>query len=120
MAGGAPEMTSPHAASPAAGITRNGDQIVVPRNSSFPDHCFVCGKPAVGNPIAMHLHITNRYRRNVFSITAAGWLFALDVVAYLIFIVAFIIDLPASRRRRIQFGLCARHRAKRVWLHGLS
>jgi hypothetical protein len=100
-------------------VTRDGDRLVVPRAASLGDRCFLCGAPAAGAPIAMRLHVTNPYHRSFHSTTGSSLLLLLDLFAYLVFAISFLIDLPASRRRRIGFGLCAAHRMRRrLWRWG--
>jgi hypothetical protein len=113
-------MTPQGSGDPAVTLARDADRLVVPHDAAFCDRCFVCGAPTAGKPIAMHLHVANTYRRKVFSTTASSALAVLDLLAYVVFVFAFVVDLPASLRRRIQFGLCARHRAKRRWLRGAA
>ena len=95
---------------------RDGDELIAPRDASLTDRCFRCGKPAAGKALAIHLHVTNAYHRKAISASAASVLAILDLFAYAVFVVGFLVDLPAAGRRRFQFGLCGVHRAQRYWL----
>jgi hypothetical protein len=109
-------MTSQGSSDPTPGIVRDGDELLVPRGAVLSERCFRCGRPAAGKPLKTHLHVTNAYHRKATTQSAASLMAILDLIAYAVFVVAFLIDLPAAGRRRLQFGLCGVHRAQRYWL----
>ncbi len=106
-------MTAQGSSRPTPGVVRDGEQLLVPRDAVLAARCFRCGKPAAGAPLSTHLHVTNTYRRKAVSASASSVLAILDLFAYAVYVVAFLLDLPAAGRRRFRFGLCAAHRAQR-------
>jgi hypothetical protein len=77
------------------GLWRSGKLLVMRKNSALPDRCTKCNKPANGF----------RLKRSLSWHTP--WLYLLLIIAWVIYL---IVALVASKKAKIEIGLCDEHR----------
>jgi len=93
-------------------MKRDGDRLIVHRGADISSTCFCCGQPSVAR-ITTHLR---RRKSNVFGRgvhSTSSIMLILDLLQLVLFFLMVLADIPASRKRPLTYGLCARHLRKR-------
>jgi len=97
---------------PFENIARDGKSLIVHRGANLSACCLACGERAVGRPITCHLR---RDKSGVFHksplMNLPLWFYAMEYLLYFFFV---FYDFPASRKRKITYGLCRVHKRKRM------
>jgi hypothetical protein len=113
-----PAILAPH--SPAADApplptdaARDGKELIVQRGADISHACFCCNQPTAAR-ITRNLRCSKSgiFHRGAGS-SGGSLLFILDVIEFILFIAFVLIDIPASRKRKLTYGLCAKHLKQR-------
>jgi hypothetical protein len=97
---------------PFDNVARDGKRLIVHQDADISRTCLSCGEPSDGRPIVCPPRMD---KSGVFHHTPLmnlpWWFYLIECLLYFLF---FFIDLPASRRRKLTYGLCRTHRRKRL------
>jgi hypothetical protein len=97
---------------PFQNVAREGKQLVVHRDADISQWCLCCAEPSDGRPITCHLRMDKSGLLHKTPLRDLPlWFYVLEYALYFIY---FVIDLPASRKRKLTYGLCSIHRRKRL------
>ncbi len=98
-------------------VARDGNRLIVPRGGDISGLCLCCGQASAGR-ITCHLRRANGgvFHKSTGSSSGSSLLLILDLLELVLFCLMFVTDLPASRKRKLTYGLCAKHLSKRRWM----
>ena len=95
-------LTSSGQALDSTRVWRNGKTLVMYRDAELADVCVHCGNPAEGLRIRRRLVWTN------------PWWYLLIIPLFIgIRLLAFVAAAIVSKRAKVEFGICAKHRSSR-------
>ena len=108
-------------AEPLTGVFRDDKSLVLKRGADISPYCLCCGRPVSGKGIRKHLVSKTeggRFAGGGGSDAGSGvigliW-FVLCLIVLLVTLISAVIAWSESRERIVTFGLCERHRRRRI------